>query len=79
MLINHGLQQRNSRKYRAVLQRRMVELVKYPPGTEISYKASTDSLGVVVGHDKIIGRLNTNLGGSHDPLEIKEFKIKTRE
>ncbi len=43
----------------------------FPVGSEVSYSWDDTSLGTVVGYDKDNGRLLTNLGGSHNPIELK--------
>ncbi len=47
---------------------------KFPLQTEITFNFNNESLGIVIEHDLVMGRLKTNKNGSYDPFEMAIFK-----
>ena len=71
MVFGGPINRQRNNNFKKALERRLAKLKDFPPGTEVAYNFDkTVSVGTVLSHDHVQGRLETNQGGSHNPLEM---------
>ena len=72
MAFNRTAMSSGTRRHKEQVRQQNLELVKFPKGVEIRYKGKDPaSLGTVIKHDLVQGRLETNRRGSHNPFDVE--------